>query len=131
MSAQPEQTTDRPEMDHRESSTPRDYLANERTLLAWARTGIAVMGLGFVVARFNLAIRELTDTPSRGLATTFGVALVLCGALTLVLAAVRYLRVGAALSQSSYTWSPRLGLLLSGVLVLAGILLALYLVLSP
>lgn len=33
---------------------PRVYFAAERTLLAWVRTGLAVMALGFVVARFAL-----------------------------------------------------------------------------
>lgn len=39
---------------------PKDILAAERTQLAWLRTGIALMGLGFVVARFGLFLRELT-----------------------------------------------------------------------
>jgi putative membrane protein len=33
----------------------RDYLAEERTFLAWIRTGLALMGFGFVVARFGSA----------------------------------------------------------------------------
>jgi len=37
-----------------------DYLAAERTVLAWIRTGIALMGLGFVLARFGLFLEELT-----------------------------------------------------------------------
>jgi putative membrane protein len=36
------------------------YLANERTFLAWLRTCIALMGLGFVVARFSLFLREFS-----------------------------------------------------------------------
>jgi hypothetical protein len=32
----------------------RDYLAEERTFLAWIRTGISLMGFGFVVARFGI-----------------------------------------------------------------------------
>ena len=32
----------------------RDYFAEERTFLAWIRTGLALMGFGFVVARFGL-----------------------------------------------------------------------------
>jgi putative membrane protein len=35
----------------------RDHLANERTFLAWVRSCIAIMALGFVVARFGLLIR--------------------------------------------------------------------------
>jgi uncharacterized membrane protein YidH (DUF202 family) len=35
-----------------------DYLAVERTLLAWIRTGLALMGFGFVVARFGLFLQE-------------------------------------------------------------------------
>jgi hypothetical protein len=32
-----------------------DYLAAERNLLVWIRTGLALMGFGFVVARFGLS----------------------------------------------------------------------------
>ncbi|MGA7413059.1 MAG: DUF202 domain-containing protein [Bryobacteraceae bacterium] len=36
-----------------------DYLAAERTFLAWIRTGLALMGFGFVVARFGLFLQAL------------------------------------------------------------------------
>ena len=38
---------------------PRVYLAAERTFLAWIRTGLSLMGFGFVVARFGLFLREM------------------------------------------------------------------------
>jgi putative membrane protein len=31
-----------------------DHAANERALLAWVRTAIAVMAFGFLVAKFDL-----------------------------------------------------------------------------
>jgi len=42
-------------------SDPRVFFAAERTLLAWLRTGLTVMGLGFVVARFGLFLRLLSQ----------------------------------------------------------------------
>ena len=39
---------------------PRVLYAAERTLLAWIRTGLALMDFGFVVARFSLFLRDLT-----------------------------------------------------------------------
>ncbi len=72
----------------------RDHLANECTFLAWVRSCIAIMALGFVVARFGLLIRELGPQASRrtpiGLSTGFGVALVACGAVRVALATLRY-----------------------------------------
>ena len=39
----------------------RDHAANERTMLAWLRTGIALMAFGFAIARFALFLRQLTE----------------------------------------------------------------------
>src|SRR2546429_9181019 len=73
----------------------RDHLANERTLLAWVRTSIAIMALGFVVARFGLLIRELgPHAPqyfSGSTSSIFGYALVVCGAWLVILAYQPYL----------------------------------------
>jgi uncharacterized protein (DUF302 family)/uncharacterized membrane protein YidH (DUF202 family) len=46
-------------MADRPASGPSDYLAAERTFLAWIRTGLALMGFGFVVARFGLFLQTL------------------------------------------------------------------------
>jgi putative membrane protein len=43
----------------RQPADPRVRFAAERTLLAWMRTGLALMGFGFVVARFGLFLREI------------------------------------------------------------------------
>lgn len=36
-----------------ESKTVQQHLANERTFLAWVRTGIAMAGIGFLAAGFG------------------------------------------------------------------------------
>jgi putative membrane protein len=62
-----------------------DYLATERTLLAWIRTGLALMGFGFVVARFGLFLQQLQATQRAtaarpyGLSLWFGFALIAVG----------------------------------------------------
>jgi putative membrane protein len=82
--------TDLPEKQaQRENVT--DHLANERTYLAWLRTAIATIGLGFVVAKFGLAIRELTGISalpetSYHLSSIIGIALSAAGGLMILLA---------------------------------------------
>jgi putative membrane protein len=82
-----------------QKATLGDYLAAERTLLAWIRTGLALMGFGFVVARFGLfleqlqAIRGAPSTEHFGLSLWFGTALIAVGVLVSVLAGVHHMRL--------------------------------------
>jgi putative membrane protein len=75
---------------------PRIYFAAERTLLAWLRTGIAVMAFGFVVARFGLFLSLLPDAgadhSSSRLSPFIGAALVLIGAAATAAGTLEYRR---------------------------------------
>ena len=77
---------------------PRVYLAAERTLLAWIRTGLAMMGFGFVVARFGLFLREVAtmrDVPPQshsGLSLSVETTLVILGVVVNILAAIKHWR---------------------------------------
>jgi putative membrane protein len=78
-----------------ESNDPRVYFAAERTLLAWVRTGITVIGLGFVVARFGLFLQILRHSASTGShlgSTLIGVGLVLLGSAAVAMAAWQHVR---------------------------------------
>jgi putative membrane protein len=102
-------------------------------LLAWARTAIAIMGLGFVVARFGYVIRVLAGVGGaapRSVSTAFGVVLILCGVLLLAFATVRYLRFTQDILHNRVRWDSRLGVMLAGLLVLTGLLLVVYLLLT-
>jgi putative membrane protein len=112
----------------------RDHLANERTLLSWVRTCIAIVALGFVIARFGLVIRELgsssVNEPPRGLSTAIGVALVVCGALLVIPATFQFRRTTRAIEDNSYKPSFALIVILAGGFVVVAVLMAIYLLLT-
>jgi putative membrane protein len=115
---------------------PRIYLAVERTFLAWIRTGIALMGFGFVVARFGLFLRELAiDKPTvndvhTSLSLPAGIALITIGIIVTIIATIRYHRHIRALDRGEFRQNFDTGFasLVAGVLVLIGLSVAIYLV---
>lgn len=94
-----------------------DHAANERTFLAWIRTGIAVIAFGFVVEKFNLFVRTLmesnaSDSPARlrlqhvsGAFSHYdGIVLIAVGMAIIILSLVRFVRTSRMIdAQQSYT----------------------------
>lgn len=118
---------------------PRVQLAAERTLLAWIRTGLALMGFGFVVARFGLFLHEVATTGSEdwlptktGISLAMGVVLVLLGAVVLLGAAVEHLRLlRTYYPDSGFGFRRRpLGVVLCFALVVVGLAMAAHLLLA-
>lgn len=115
---------------------PRVYLAAERTFLAWLRTGLGLMGVGFAVARFGLFLREMQASQSHTAAHSFGisvwsgVALVVLGVTVNVGAAVRHVRTVREFGTG--TWQPGRvstgAVALAAVLAVVGVGMAVYLV---
>jgi putative membrane protein len=113
----------------------REHLANERTLLAWVRTAIALMGLGFVVARFGLFLRQLaaesgqavTAEPTTSISGPLGLLLVGVGILSMTLGTVRYFRARAQIERGHYEAEIFAELTVAGLTVLGGLGLIAYL----
>ena len=124
-------------MDNQAEQDPRVYFAAERTFLAWIRTGLGLIGIGFAVSRFGLFLRQISATESHlptrtsGLSTWSGVALVALGVIVTLTAALRHVQLIRQLSDG--TWQPgrisRDALLLGLVLAAIGIGMAIYLLL--
>ncbi len=134
--SEPETRGERQE--HQPQGNPRDYLANERTLLAWLRTGIALIALGFVVARFGLFLRELASQGKQvapgalgGHASSiFGTIIVLLAGVLLALSYLRYRRTVQALDQGMFRASVGLVAGVVAVVILIALGLAVYLLLT-
>jgi putative membrane protein len=113
---------------------PRVYFAAERTLLAWIRTGLALMGFGFAIARFGLFLREMqaseTGLPVRSTwgSPFTGVTLIALGVLINVSSSIQYARTIRQLSEGS--WIPgrlsRTGIALAVLLAILGAIMAVY-----
>ena len=108
-----------------------EHLANERTILAWIRTAIAIMTLGVGINRFSLFLVEFSHiVPGTGRtanvhAEELGVGLVILGIVMMLGAIWHYLDVAKAIDEDTYRPS-RLKIVLTSlaVVVLGGASLA-------
>ena len=125
------------QQDIKKKQVVNDHLANERTLLAWVRTGIGIMAFGFVVVKFSLFVKQISlmlgnpaDIPQYGYAAPVGILLVATGALSLLLAVFRYRQTAQQLDQDTFQHSSALLYGLVGAVLLIGVVLIGYLLIS-
>lgn len=122
-----------------------EHAANERTFLAWVRTGIAVIAFGFVIEKFNLFVLTMASVSSVDagrrlqlerlsgpLGRYDGLVLILVGLGLIIVAAVRFIRTGKLIDDAELhsAGSIRAELIFSSALALIVAALTAFLVLG-
>ena len=120
-------------------SDPRVFFASERTLLAWVRTGLTVIGLGFVVARFSLFLHTIRqarvptvqDSGAHYFSTVLGIGLVLLGSAAVAMAAWQHARFSRQLTANErpHAYMMSWSIWFSAFLSIIGVFLALFIAL--
>ncbi|MEO8767871.1 MAG: DUF202 domain-containing protein [Nitrosospira sp.] len=120
-------------------SDPRIFFAAERTLLAWIRTSLTIMALGFVIARFGLFLQLMSlQAPAvklyvhTGLSSVLGILFVVMGALTALAAAIFHRRFISTLPPAdlSASYPANFAVSLGFLIGVSGFCLAAYLLIS-
>jgi putative membrane protein len=116
------------------TTDPRVLFAAERTFLAWIRTGLALMGFGFVVARFGIFLQQLVldrgyaPVQSSGISVVSGVALLATGVAVCLAATWRHIVLIRALKRGEAlaVRPSALAIALALVLAVVGLLMTFY-----
>jgi putative membrane protein len=107
-----------------------DHLANERTYLAWLRTGMSMMGFGVVIAKLRyLFLAEALTPPTAGIvhASNIGLLFALIGLFIIMASGWRYIVVQNQIRQRRYRSSKNIVVILSTTVIVLGLLIVWYL----
>ncbi len=107
----------------------RDHLANERTFLAWLRTGVAAMGLGIVIAKLRYILGA--NYPASGgivHAANIGIIFALVGISTIIFSVFFFLQIRSQIRTRTYVSKTKWVLGSAIIMVALGLIILWYLI---
>ncbi|GGE28980.1 hypothetical protein GCM10011391_04390 [Pullulanibacillus camelliae] len=109
----------------------QQHLANERTYLAWIRTAIAIIGIGFLTLSLHFSMgKTMTRTPNDGVAVLLGLSAGGFGMATILIATVTYLIKKKRIEQEIFVPSSLPIVFVSLALVIILLIAMLYFVIT-
>lgn len=100
----------------------RDHLANVRTTMAWVRTGMILMGIGYAIDKLAaLDALHGVRTALRAYGHALGLLVVVGGVVVAAAALPRYVAARARIESARFSPHPRADLALVGALAVAGL----------
>lgn len=119
--------------DNANPNRARDHLANERTFLAWVRTGAAIVVFGFAIGRFSIAMRQLTalqghPVRTAGISVWMGSFTIIAGVAMVLAGLMRYRKTRVQLDAGRFEPAGFVLDLITILTVLFGLVLAGYLI---
>jgi putative membrane protein len=109
----------------------RDYLAEERTFVAWIRTGIALMGTSGFFGDEPHMTQHASGVEPHELSLWFGMALIAIGVTVTLFSARRYMRLVDELNRGQFVHRSisKQGVIVALFLALLGIAMTIYMIL--
>lgn len=117
----------------------REHLANERTFLAWIRTSISLIGLGFVIVKFTIFLKQVSKVIesdeldldsflSNEFSSVIGVLMIAIGIALSIFAYIQLKKNENQINNNDYSSSTFLSLMITLIILIGGIILISYLI---
>ncbi|MGI8386562.1 YidH family protein [Robertmurraya sp. P23] len=113
---------DKPTID---SNYIQQHLANERTYLAWIRTSITIIGVGFLITNLHFSFIS-KDQLGDILAQTIGLTSIFVGIITIILSTIGYFKKGRDINNQTFVYPRVITLCLSILLLLIFLFFGIY-----
>jgi putative membrane protein len=109
-----------------ESKYIQQHLANERTYLAWIRTNITIIGVGFLITNLHFSTQSHKIVIGDILAKVIGLASIFVGITSLIITTFSYFKKGKDINNQTFRFSRIMVIFLSTSLVFIFLIFGLY-----